>query len=73
MTLAKKAGAAFALLALLTIGGQSLVIGGAGSSAQKVETFRTRTAVFQKTVLAMIIDWYVYDDQNNMYMLVAAT
>ena len=73
MTLLKKALIAFAVLAVLTAGGELLVIRKAGSSADMVRDFEARAATFQRAVLGMKNDFYLYDDQNNMYVLVAAT
>jgi methyl-accepting chemotaxis protein len=73
VSLLKKATAAFALLALLVVVGEWSVASGASSSAAQVRQFKMRAATFQRAVLGMVNDFYVYDDQNNMYVLVAAT
>ena len=73
MTLARKATLAFAVLIALVTTGQLIVVSQARSSAAAVQAYRGRIAVFQDAVRSMITDWYTYDDQNNMYILVAAT
>lgn len=73
MTLMKKACAVFAVLACLVAGGSYLVLSGAGSSASGVAAFKDRITVLEQSVQGMIDDFYLYDDQNNMYILVAAT
>jgi methyl-accepting chemotaxis protein len=73
VSLLKKASAVFGLLALLTIASEYMVISDASKSATAITQFKTKTALFQRTIDAMIVDWYTYDDQNNMYILVAAT
>ncbi len=73
MTLFRKAALAFTLLALLTVVGEYLVISGATSSMSGLEDYQSRTAVHQRAVRAMITNWYAYDDQNNAYVLLAAT
>jgi methyl-accepting chemotaxis protein len=73
MSLFKKAAIAFGVLALLTIVGESVVVAQASSSATGIASYRERTAAYQTAVRGMITNWYVYDDQNNMYVLVAAT
>jgi hypothetical protein len=42
------------------------------SSAARLSTFEQRDAALQRTVAQMQQDFYNYDDQNNMYVLVAA-
>src|SRR4051812_46531022 len=42
------------------------------SSAARLSTFEHRDAALQRTVAQMQQDFYNYDDQNNMYVLVAA-
>ena len=73
MTLFKKALSAFAVLVVLTVGGDALVIRQATAAANQVDDFKSRAAAFQRAVLGMKNDFYLYDDQNNMYVLVAAT
>ena len=73
MNLFKKAGVAFGALAVLTIAGESLVIANATTSASSLERFHDAALAYQSAVRGMVTDWYIYDDQNNMYVLVAAT
>ncbi|HEY5247497.1 MAG TPA: methyl-accepting chemotaxis protein [Dermatophilaceae bacterium] len=73
MSLLKKSAVMFAFLTLLTVVGQSFVVSGASSSLSALSSYRTRMAVFQASVRGMVTDFYLYDDQNNMYVLVAAT
>jgi methyl-accepting chemotaxis protein len=42
------------------------------SSAARLSTFQHKDAALQRTVAQMQQDFYNYDDQNNMYVLVAA-
>ncbi len=73
MNLFRKAGVVFGLLAVVTIGGECVVVADASASASGLETFQTQASAYQDAVSGMIVDWYVYDDQSNMYVLVAAT
>jgi methyl-accepting chemotaxis protein len=73
VTLLKKALAVFGLLAVLTIVGEYLVVANARTTRTQVAQFKAKTTAFQRSVLAMVTDWYTWDDQNNMYILVAAT
>ncbi|MEZ5216005.1 MAG: hypothetical protein R2715_05260 [Ilumatobacteraceae bacterium] len=73
MSLMKRVGIAFAALAAAVMVGQLTVISRANASSREVSEFRERAAVFQRSVLGMKGDFYLYDDQNNMYVLVAAT
>jgi len=63
----------FGLLAVVTIGGECVVVADASSSATGLESFQTNASAYQEAVGAMIVDWYAYDGQSNMYVLVAAT
>ncbi|MDQ2756833.1 MAG: methyl-accepting chemotaxis protein [Actinomycetota bacterium] len=73
MNLLKKAMVAFSLLAVATIAGESLVVADASASATGLTTSQREASAYQGAVRGMIADWYLYDDQNNMYVLVAAT
>ncbi|MDE3206348.1 MAG: methyl-accepting chemotaxis protein [Acidobacteriota bacterium] len=73
MSLKKKAAALFALVALVVAVGGYLVITGAGASAAEVSHYKNRVATVQQALQSMVVDFYLYDDQNNMYILVAAT
>ncbi|GAA1881893.1 hypothetical protein GCM10009814_10080 [Lapillicoccus jejuensis] len=64
---------AFGVLAVVTIAGEALVIADASSSATSLERFQSDAAAYQGAVRGLVTDWYLYDDQNNMYVLVAAT
>jgi methyl-accepting chemotaxis protein len=50
-----------------------VVLVSARTSAQDVTTYQERAAVLQRTISGLQSDFYNYDDQNNMYVLVAAT
>jgi len=73
VSLLKKTLVVFGVLGLLTIVGQYLLIAGSSSSSAGLKSFKAKAAAFQTAVRAMITDFYIYDDQNNMYVLVAAT
>jgi len=73
VNLFRKAAVAFGLLAVLSIGGESVVVADAARSASDVQQFQDESSAYQRALLGMIEDWYLYDDQNNMYMLVTAT
>ncbi len=73
MLLLRKAllGGAALTLAVLASGGYTVTT--AGRSSAEVAQFERRDAVLQKVVLQLQRDFYNYDDQTNMYVLVAAT
>jgi methyl-accepting chemotaxis protein len=70
--LARKAvGAGGALLAVVLAGGVYTLVT-ASDSIGVLHRYEQRDAALQRTVAAMRSDFYNYDDQNNMYVLVAA-
>lgn len=73
MNLFRKAAVAFGALAALTATGEPLVIREARAASDRVAEFKERSGAYQRTVQALVKDFYLYDDQNNMYVLVAAT
>ena len=73
MNLFRKAAVAFGALAAVTATGEVLVIREALGSADQVTEFRERSGAYQRAVQGLVNDFYLYDDQNNMYVLVAAT
>ena len=73
MNLFRKAAVAFGALAALTATGEPLVIREARAASDRVAEFKERSGAYQRTVQALVKDLYLYDDQNNMYVLVAAT
>ncbi|MDE3203035.1 MAG: hypothetical protein KGQ66_02300, partial [Acidobacteriota bacterium] len=64
MSLKKKAAALFALVALVVAVGGYLVITGAGASAAEVSHYKNRVATVQQALQSMVVDFYLYDDQN---------
>jgi methyl-accepting chemotaxis protein len=73
MSLLKKAVLAFCIIGASTMTGEAFVVSGSSSSAATLHAFQTKVAVFERSSLQMVSDFYLYDDQNNMYVLVAAT
>jgi len=60
------------LAAVVLVGGLFTVLTGR-QSLQALDRYAKREALLQATVASMQRDFYSYDDQNNMYILVAAT
>ena len=70
LTKAVLGGAALAVAVGVTGGGTALM---ARHSTGRLQQFQRRDATLQRLVSEMQQDFYNYDDQNNMYVLVAAT
>jgi len=73
MKMMQKALAAFAAVTIVCGSGELVLMREASASSKAVNQYQTRTEVFHQAVLDMTIDWYNFDDQNNMYILLAAT
>jgi len=73
MQLLSKALMGGAALTLAVLGSGGYIAVNAGRSAAEVSRFEQREATLQRVVQELQQDFYNYDDQNNMYVLVAAT
>ncbi|HET9657470.1 MAG TPA: methyl-accepting chemotaxis protein [Kineosporiaceae bacterium] len=71
MLLKTKALAAGAALAVLVGGAATLLISSNAAASDAVAELQGRDAPLQRAVSRAVADFYAYDDQNNMYVLVA--
>jgi methyl-accepting chemotaxis protein len=65
-----KALAIAAGLVMIVGTGSALLLSAESGSESAVDTLRQQDAVLQATVARAVEDFYAYDDQNNMYVLV---
>jgi methyl-accepting chemotaxis protein len=66
-----KALGAGCILAALVGGGTALLISSGAAASSAVAQLRDRDVPLQLAVARAVSDFYLYDDQNNMYVLVA--
>jgi methyl-accepting chemotaxis protein len=72
MNLLKKAAITFLIVGVVAALGGALVVRGSVTSSRSVRHFRAVAATYQQAVNDLQRDFYNYDDQDNMYVLVAA-
>jgi methyl-accepting chemotaxis protein len=73
MKLVHKVVAAGAAVTGMILAGGAFTVATAQQSLSVLTTYQNRDEALQRNVNAALIDFYGYDDQNNMYVLVAAT
>ncbi len=73
MTLEKKVLAMLTGMILLVVSATALVLWKTSSAAGSVARYQRTTGPIGRSAMAMSADFYLYDDQMNMYVVVAAT
>jgi methyl-accepting chemotaxis protein len=73
MLLWKKALVAFGVVAAVMAIGLSYLTFVARGAQNETSNFSSNVSPYRTAVLHMVTDFYTWDDQNNMYVLVAAT